>query len=461
MKIFLVFYCFLSVFILNAQEVNKEFTKLLWSEQFNNLSNQWENTFNADNLFIAQNGYYELFRKNKKSGYYLFPNSGEDYGALRLDCELSFADHKNKRQSAGVILMGQINGSQGILIEINQKREYRIVRLIEGGKIILSGNKESGWIKLPNILTKVSNQITVKAYNKVYDLYLNGVFIQSFTEIEIPKGKVGIYIGADSKAKFDYLSIYAEDINTLTTINNKDEKSEEKSFTLIIIKLKEQLNQKEKEIDDLRLKLKLCENNVSSNPTTHTNIQKDTAQTNLIQRLRVDINNKQNELDLLTLKVLKLEKDNETLTNFKKGVEKNQENGDIIINLTNMVSTQKAKLEELENKNTSLNNENNSLFIETKELTKNLEKTTNQLSAAKLENAQYRRQMDSLTNVIKNLKDSLSKSAIEPNNDKGKNTELDEQEALRQLIEKERMERLRKKEEEEKLKREIEGKKEE
>ena len=81
MKLILI--CLLgSGFFVQAQEVNKEFTKLVLNEQFDQPDKNWNSTFNADNLFIAQNGYFELYRQNKQSGYYVFPNKSESYKGL-------------------------------------------------------------------------------------------------------------------------------------------------------------------------------------------------------------------------------------------------------------------------------------------------------------------------------------------------------------------------------------------
>src|SRR5574343_296593 len=115
-KLFLIWMCSTTIFAF-GQEINKEFTKLLLNEQFNQVDKTWSSTFNADNLFIAQNGYYELFRKSKKSGYYLFSNSGEEYTSFQLEEGVSFGEHNNKKQSAGLVMMAQAETSGGILVE--------------------------------------------------------------------------------------------------------------------------------------------------------------------------------------------------------------------------------------------------------------------------------------------------------------------------------------------------------
>lgn len=436
-----------------GQEVNKEFTKLLLDEPFNQVEKTWNSTSNADNLFIAQNGYYELYRKSKKSGYYLFSNSTEEYTAFQLEASITFSEHKNKKQSAGLVMMAQAETSGGILVEINQKREYRILKITKDKQTPLIGNG-SGWFKASNVITKLDNTITVKTYDKVYDLYINGQYLKSFTDIELNKGKIGIYVGTDSKVKFDYLKIVGEEKKDLNTLPTNDQKSIEESFTQIIVKLKDQINKKDKELDEIRTKLKLCENGGGGVKAS------DTALLGAKARLMVRVEELEVENEDLKTKLAINEEEMQKLKDFKDGIEKGNEDGDIIINLTNMVSTQKSKIETLEQEKKSLNDENNSLFLETKGLQKDLDASTNALTAEKQKSKVLLSESDSLKLVITQLKDSLAKKAQEAINNQKKpgEKELTEEEKLQQMIEKEREERRKRKEEEERLKKEQEQK---
>ncbi len=449
-KLFLIWMCSTGIFAF-GQEVNKEFTKLLLHEQFNQVDKTWSNTFNADNLFIAQNGYYELFRKSKKSGYYLFSNSNDEYTSFQLEASVSFGEHKNKKQSAGLVMMAQAETSGGILVEINQKKEYRILKISKDKQTPLIGTG-NGWFKATTAITKTDNTIVIKTYDKVYDLYINGQYLKSFTDIELNKGKIGIYVGSDSKVKFDYLKIMAEEKKDLNTLSSTDAKSIEESFTQIIVKLKDQINKKDKELDEYKTKLKLCESNgggVRNN---------DTALLGQKNRLAQQVESLDIENENLKTQLAQMEEELNQLKDFKQGIEKGNEDGDIIINLTNMVSTQKTTIEDLEKKNKSLNDESNSLFLETKDLTKQLDKVTNELTSeqAKYINLSY--EADSLRKMILMLKDSLNKKAVEGSKKTGTEKELTEEEKLQQMIEKEREERRKRKEEEERLRKEEEDK---
>jgi hypothetical protein len=287
----------------------------------------------------------------------------------------------------------------------------------------------------------------IKTYNKVYDLYINSVFVTTFTDIELNKGKVGLYIGPDSKAKFDLLKLYLEDKVELKDLETNTSKEEEQAFTQIIIKLKDQIIRKDKEIDELKTKLKLNNNQAS-------NRQNDTGVLNSRNRLQFRVTELEDEIDEMSFKLTQLKEENDRLKDFKQGVEKGDENGDIIINLTNMVSNQKKTIDVLTSQNAILNQENNSLFIELKDITKTLDKTTNQLTTEKEKNSLLKQELDSMKRLNLKLQDLKLQDSINQKN-QSENTPnqepkkpLTEEEILKQMIEKEREERRKKLEEE-------------
>jgi len=449
MKKLIVIWVLSCGFFAQAQEVNKDFSKLLLNDQFDQADKNWNSTFNADNLFIAQNGFFELYRKSKKSGYYLFPNKSEEYTAFQVEAGLVFAQHDNGKQSAGLLLMANSETGGGLLVEINQKKQYRIVRVYKDKQVPLNSNGD-GWQKATAAITKTENQITIKTYDKVYDLYINGVFVQTFTDIELNKGKIGIYVGPDSKVKFDFLKVLGEDKTELLNFEIKDAKGEEQAFTQIILKLKEQINKRDKDIDDYKTKLKLCESGGFGKSGS------DTAANNLRNRLLAKVAVLEEENNDLQTKVMGMEEEIKALNDFKTGVEKGND-GDIVINLTNMVSNQKASLDALEKANKVLNEENNSLFMEIKDLTKALYRATNEITTLKANQVAHQSEIDSLKKQISILKDSIQRKQMELNVKNGlPEKELTEDEKLQMMIEKEREERRKRREEEERKRKEAE-----
>lgn len=447
MKKIFVLFCCCTGFLSYSQEVQKEFTKVLLDEHFTNGDKNWNSTFNVDNLFIAQNGYYELFRRSKKSGYYLLPNDNINYSAFELESSITFLDHTNRRQSAGVLMMAKDNSS-GLLLEINGKKEFRVLRIYNDRQVPKTGTGE-GWLSASGYLTKTLNTIMVKTYDKVYDIYFNNKFIFTFTEIELNKGMVGLYIGPDSKAKFDYLKIKGEDKTDLSNIEISNKEEEEQALTQIIVNLKVQINKKDKEIDELKSKLKMANNGSTYGNKSDSSLLAE----NRLLNSKVGLLESENED--LQLQLIAIEEEKKNLEEFKSTIQNGQENGDILINLSNIITSQKLKIVELEMKTKSLNDENNSLFLETKDLTKQLDDKTNKLTSEQAKNIRMKYELDSLKKTIANLNDSLkAKNEVIIKKEKVPEKEISDEERLQQLIEKEREERIKKREEEEKKKKE-------
>ncbi len=422
-----------------SQNVTKDFDQLLFEENFEISNKKWSNIFNADNLFVIQNGFYELYRKSKKNGYYLIPESQDKYNHFQLETNFNYLEHKNKKQSAGVLMMAQNDGTGGILIEINQKGEFRIVRIYADKLIPISGMEGNNWVKHPAI-DKTNNQLIVKTYDKVFDIYINNQYIMSFTEIEIFAGKIGLYIGANSKVKFDNLKIIGE--SKVEIISTKTEINENASLTDVIIKLKEQINKKNKDIDDLNTRIKILSSQQSNLNTQRSQV--DTATQNQLLLFKSKNFTLQEENAELKIKLIELETKVKNLETFKSSVNSSND-GDIVINLTNTVTNQKNKIEQLEIKNKDLNNENNELFIEIKSQTKTINDLNKKLELLNKVNQEN----DSLKKVILQLKTQKNNSEEKKEEEKEEET-LSEEEKLRRMIEKEREERRKKQEEENK-----------
>lgn len=427
---------------LNAQEVQKDFTKTLLSEDFENVSEKWPQIFNADNVFLTQNSHYELLRNSKKSGYYLLPKISDEFSNFEVTTSFIFESKGNAKQSAGILIMAQKSGNGAILVEINRKKEFSIRKIYTDRTVNITSG-EDGWEKNSNI-SKENNEIVIKTYKKVYDVYINGQFVKSFSEIEFARGSIGLYIGPDSKATFDFLKIKGEEKADISQTEVTIEKNEDESFAQIIIKLKDQLNAKIKESEELRVKLKNC--NISEGSSAGT----DTASMRIRKNLEASNNKLQLEKDDIMLRLAKVIAEKEKLEKFKNEIQANQQDGDIIINLTNLVNSQKIKISDLETKNTSLNEESNSLFLETKDLNEKLKKARTDLDSKIVKNLFLERDLDSLRRQVKALSDTLNRLQ------KGTVVQetLTEEEKLNQLIEKERLERVKRREDEDKKKKE-------
>jgi hypothetical protein len=246
----------ISVINVTGQQINKEFSFSLFKEDFDNTQNNWPQTFTSENLILLQNGYYRTERKNSESGYFIFNETQDQYENFKVTVNFAF-DGTNKSESAGLVLMAQADGNSSLLIEVNKKRQYRVMCASVGSLKPISPGKD-GWNKFSSGFSKSACRIDVYTYQRVYDLFINGNFVQSFTEIELSKGRIGLFIGANSKVNFDNLYVSGEPGFQDLVDGKKNQISEEATLTGIIVLLKEKINWNEKMIDELNLKLKVC-----------------------------------------------------------------------------------------------------------------------------------------------------------------------------------------------------------
>ncbi|MBL4654367.1 MAG: hypothetical protein JKY33_00910, partial [Bacteroidia bacterium] len=195
---------------INAQKVQTDFPSAALIEGFSNANDLWPVMVDANNLFIIQNDLYILNRKNKTSPYLLYCKWENDLNDFQIRSALKLTND-DPTSSIGIIFMGQGQGKGGFIFEINTKKQYRLSQFVHGALNYLSGEtKTNGWVKTSALKSKSTfHKLEVRASNKEYDLYINGQFISSFTELTYKFGKMGLFIGPGSKAKVDYFHVYS------------------------------------------------------------------------------------------------------------------------------------------------------------------------------------------------------------------------------------------------------------
>lgn len=431
----------------NGQEITKDFTKLLHEENFGpSSSNEWEQAYNTDNLFLVQNGNYQLFRKNKTSGYYLFPKTERVYESMEIKATMSFDKYKNKKQSGGLIIMTQANLTGGIVVELSPKLGYRVQRIGSSGSSSITTGKD-GWVKFKGISKTGANTIKIKTYLKIFDLYINDTYVFTFSDIEYFKGGMGLFVGPNSKIRFNKFSIHGEEEIDLANTVIKTKKQEDLSLTQIIVKLRKTLNEKDKEIEELEGKLNNSQKTVYVDTATRSENRALKKENDALKSANSSLESK---LNGQTAEI-------ENLRKFKSEIEKTGE-GDIVINLTNIVGRQNSEIEKLEKQNAYYKSELETLNerIETNDIELKRVSETNILIRDILieKDSVIKSQVKEIKKLKREnarLKTGQEVEEEEPVKEEPK--EMDKTDLLNQILEKEKRERekraKKKKEEEE------------
>ena len=350
----LLLFSLLQFSVLSAQQVTKDFPKLQWDEDFNLVNEKWPQTYNSDNFFLVQNGSFDMQRTNTKTGTIVLPSDDKTFGYYEVRCRLVFKEGLTAQPVAGLVIQAQANGSGALVVEVNDKYQYRVRRMTRDGSVNLTGAGENeGWIKEKRLLNKEGNTIVVKTYEKVYDLYLNDQYAITFTEIELAQGKIGFYVGPGTKVSAEYVKVMGDENFTMVSSDVQNQAEESLTLQQIIVRLKESINKKDKRIAELEAEVRRLGAGRGNDTMLQRKLQeadkRNLELVRLMDKYRVD-------LETGKSKVAELE-------SFRNQI-KEHENGDIVINLTNINTRQRQQMEKLEQVKRQLETEGTDLKAE-------------------------------------------------------------------------------------------------
>lgn len=388
-----------------GQQVTRDYPRLLWDEDFNQSSEKWPLTYNADNFFVIQNGSFELLRSNQKTGTFVFAREDRNFNFFEARTRIVFGEGPSKSPVAGLVLQAQADGSGALVIEINNKGQYRVRRVRSEQSVFLTGNGEhDGWMKPKKVLNRTDNTIAVKTYEKVYDVYLNGQFVSTFTELEFSSGKMGFYIGPGTRMSTDYLQVRGDDNFTIAGGGGSEIQEENLTFQQIIVKLKETINKKDRRIAELEAEVRRMGS--ARGGMGIDTISARRAQE--LERLNADLIR---EIERLRQETSSQQARIQELEFFRNQIREG-ENGDILINLTNVNLRLKQQVEKLETLRKVLEAENSDLRNDKLRLQQENDRMRMQLSNQETEMRYLRQRLsekDSLLNACMNRKESQNR----------------------------------------------------
>ena len=323
----------------NGQNVFTKFNDTLVYEDFSSNKYNFLQKYTALEISIIDDGNYRIKRISDNGSSYSYLKLENPLYSYEVQTSLSIG---TGGQSAGIILNGQTTVNGGILLEVNNKKRFRVTKMNGMQERLLSGSPSGkGWVKSKSLKKKSFNQITVKVQEGYYDIYFNGKYEYTAIDNQFESGKIGLFTRASTEVLVKYFllkrrsSSQAIDVTKNTTVENKDS-----DFQEVIMIFKTKIDQQQVEISTLQKDLDRCKSMLNYD-------------TSLVSRsATLEYNNKilSEKLDSTTKIVTRNKKRLEYLESLKEDVE-NGSNGDLVLNLTSILADVKNENQRLKAEN--------------------------------------------------------------------------------------------------------------
>ena len=330
----------------NGQNVFTKFNDTLVYDDFSSNKYNFPQKYTALEISIIDDGNYRIKRISDNGSSYSYLKLENPLYSYEVQTSLSIG---TGGQSAGIILNGQTTVNGGILLEVNNKKRFRVTKMNGMQERLLSGSPSgNGWVKSKSLKKKSFNQITVKVQEGYYDIYFNGKYEYTATDTQFESGKVGLFTRASTEVLVtDFLvkkrsSSQAIGVtqNTNQPKNNTTAESNDPDFQEVIMIFKTKIDQQQVEISTLQKDLDRCKSMLNYDTT-------------LVSRsTTLEYNNKilSEKLDSTTKIVTRNKKRLEYLESLKEDVEKGS-NGDLVLNLTSILADLKNENQQLKAEN--------------------------------------------------------------------------------------------------------------
>ncbi len=159
-------------------------------------------------LFIDKGRYLVKCLTDDKKAY-LFPKWTNQLTEFRVSATLKVNRTKAKESTIGVAIDMQDKQQGGYIVEINEKKEYRICTVEGSAHKYLTKGKKEGWLPAKG-LNKTGNDNTIDITQKDgrVRILFNGQPIPGFSSKGINTGNIGFYISNGLDASITYFGVY-------------------------------------------------------------------------------------------------------------------------------------------------------------------------------------------------------------------------------------------------------------
>lgn len=244
-KVFLFIISTINITLCQSHKIDDVYSQNLLREDFN-LENKIFPTEQNDNQFaviLKKEGQYFIGAKESSFNIILnWENDIIDYEiktAITLSPEEKINLFNNeKTQEFGIIIQYNPDTQEGLILETNSAKKYRLIYMKNGynKNLTFSSSNDNGWVKSNNLRKNEKNEFLIKSKEGNYEFFINGQFeftinLNKKNINPLSSGRYGFNIGSQTKAKIDY--VYISTIENYNGINKQIKLTNEESKKLI------------------------------------------------------------------------------------------------------------------------------------------------------------------------------------------------------------------------------------
>ncbi|MDB9881603.1 hypothetical protein N8368_01125 [Bacteroidia bacterium] len=328
-----------------GQNVLTNFEDTLVYDNFNLNEYNFPQKYTSAEISIIENGVYRIKRLSDKGRSISYLKYDKAFYAYEISADIELLK-SGSSPSAGVILNGQLGSNGGILLELNNKKRFRVNKLVGEQIRILSGSaKDNGWVKCKYLKKSGINQISVKVENGYYDLYFNDHYIYTIYDTQFEGGKVGLLSGPSSEVLAHNFTVKKakssiDKITEKVSAGNENGGNVDPDFQELILIFKTKIDQQQIQIANLQQEVDKCKSMLNYD----TSLVSKTA---VLEKTNRELRQK---LDVTTRELNRDKKRLEYLESLKEDIEKGS-NGDLVLNLTSILADMKKEYQSLKEKN--------------------------------------------------------------------------------------------------------------
>jgi hypothetical protein len=319
----------------NGQNIFSNFTDTVTYDNFETNKYNFPQKYTALELSIIENSQYRIKRSSNDGKSISYLKLDDPLYAYEVSATLEVPKGNSKTASGGLVLNGQTAVNGAILLEINNKKRFRVSKIYNEQSRYLVGNpKDNGWVKSKKLNKGGKNVVGVKVEDGYFDIYFNGIYAYTAYDTQFEDGRVGIFASANSEiiaTNFLVKKKKSKLTGTVTSDNDQQDDSNndnsDPAFQEVILFFKTKIDQQQVTISSLQTEVDRCKSMLNYDTTL------------VARSTELELNNRilSNKLDSTSRELTRNKKRLIYLESLKEDIEAGS-NGDLVLNLTTILA---------------------------------------------------------------------------------------------------------------------------